>query len=47
MTEGPLAGFKWIYFNAPWRQSLEIASFPSLGNEKDTDERMWRAKPEA
>ncbi|NBE06961.1 VOC family protein [Paragemmobacter ruber] len=46
VTEGPLAGFNWIYFNAPWGQSLEIASFTSLGYEKDTGERIWRAKPE-
>ena len=45
VTEGPLAGFNWIYFNAPWGQSLEIASFSSLGYEKDTPERLWRAKP--
>ena len=44
VTEGPLAGFNWIYFNAPWGQSLEIASFSSLGYEKDTPERLWRAK---
>lgn len=44
VTEGPLAGFSWIYFNAPWGQSLEIASFSSLGYEKDTTDRLWRAK---
>ena len=42
-TEGPLAGFSWIYFNAPWGQSLEIASFDKLGYEKDTPLRLWRA----
>jgi catechol 2,3-dioxygenase-like lactoylglutathione lyase family enzyme len=47
VTEGPLAGFNWIYFNAPWGQSLEIASFGALGYEKDTTARIWRAKPEA
>lgn len=44
VTEGPLAGFSWIYFSAPWGQSLEIASFSSLGYEKDTADRIWRAK---
>ncbi|MGV8949966.1 MAG: VOC family protein [Cypionkella sp.] len=44
VTEGPLAGFDWIYFNAPWGQSLEIASFAALGYEKDTDARIWRAE---
>jgi catechol 2,3-dioxygenase-like lactoylglutathione lyase family enzyme len=41
---GPLAGFKWIYFKAPWGQVLEIASFDKLGYEKDTSHRLWRAK---
>lgn len=45
VTEGPLAGFNWIYFNAPWGQSLEIASFYNLGYERTTSERIWRAKP--
>lgn len=45
VTDGPLAGFCWVYFNAPWGQSLEIASFSSLGYEKDTTKRIWRAKP--
>ena len=45
VTDGPLAGFSWVYFNAPWGQSLEIASFSSLGYEKDTPKRIWRAKP--
>ena len=45
VTEGPLEGFHWIYFNAPWGQSLEIASFDKLGYEKTTKRRLWRAKP--
>jgi catechol 2,3-dioxygenase-like lactoylglutathione lyase family enzyme len=45
VTDGPLAGLSWVYFNTPWGQSLEIASFVSLGYEKDTTERIWRAKP--
>ena len=44
IEEGPLAGFDWIYLNAPWGQSLEIASFSSLGYEKSTPQRLWRAK---
>ena len=44
VTEGPLAGFSWIYFNSPWGQMLEIASFDKLGYEKDTPHRIWRAK---
>lgn len=41
---GPLEGFNWIYFRAPWGQLLEIASFGALGYEKNTPHRLWRAK---
>ena len=41
---GPLAGFNWVYFKAPWGQVLEIASFDRLGYEKDSPHRLWRAK---
>jgi catechol 2,3-dioxygenase-like lactoylglutathione lyase family enzyme len=44
VTEGPLAGLTWIYFNAPWGQSLEFVSFKNLGYEKDTSHRIWSAK---
>ena len=44
VEEGPLAGFNWIYLNTPWGQSLEIASFSSLGYEKTSSRRLWRAK---
>jgi catechol 2,3-dioxygenase-like lactoylglutathione lyase family enzyme len=40
---GPLEGFSWIYFEAPWGQMLEIASFDKLGYEKDSKQRLWRA----
>ncbi len=46
VEEGPLAGFNWIYFRAPWGQMLEVASFDKLGYEKTTSQRLWRAKPE-
>jgi catechol 2,3-dioxygenase-like lactoylglutathione lyase family enzyme len=42
---GPLEGFNWVYFRAPWGQILEIASFGKLGYEKDSPNRLWRAKP--
>ena len=45
VEDGPLAGFKWIYFRAPWGQVLEIASFDALGYEKHTAQRLWRARP--
>ena len=41
---GPLAGFSWVYFRAPWGQVLEIASFDTLGYEKESPHRLWRAK---
>ncbi len=44
VDSGPLAGFNWVYFKAPWGQVLEIASFDKLGYEKDTPHRLWRAK---
>ncbi|MBG1231069.1 VOC family protein [Aestuariivirga litoralis] len=44
VEDGPLAGFHWVYFNTPWGQSLEIASFESLGYEKTSKHRLWRAK---
>jgi catechol 2,3-dioxygenase-like lactoylglutathione lyase family enzyme len=44
VVDGPLKGFDWIYFMSPWGLCLEIASFSSLGYEKDTAERLWRAK---
>jgi catechol 2,3-dioxygenase-like lactoylglutathione lyase family enzyme len=40
VEEGPLAGFNWIYLNTPWGQTLEIASFSSLGYEKSTPQRL-------
>lgn len=46
VEDGPLAGFDWIYFRAPWGQILEIASFDKLGYEKTSPHRLWRAKPE-
>lgn len=40
---GPLAGFNWIYFRAPWGLILEVASFDSLGYEVISPDRLWRA----
>ena len=45
VEDGPLAGFNWIYFYTPWGQSLEIASFTTLGYEKTTPLRLWRPTP--
>jgi len=45
VESGPLAGFNWIYFRAPWGLILEVASFDQLGYENGSAERLWRAKP--
>ena len=42
--EGPLAGFNWIYFRAPWGLMLEVASFDRLGYEEVSAERLWAAR---
>lgn len=44
VESGPLAGFQWIYFRAPWGQILEVASFDTLGYEANSPYRLWRAK---
>jgi len=41
---GPLAGFNWIYFRAPWGLVLEVASFDKLGYEDGSPHRLWRAR---
>lgn len=41
---GPLEGFNWVYFLAPWGQVLEIASYDKLGYEKETHHRIWSAR---
>lgn len=43
---GPLKGFNWIYFRAPWGLVLEVASFDTLGYEATSPHRLWRAKPD-
>ena len=45
VEEGPLAGFNWVYFESPWGQMFEIASFDKLGYEITNKQRLWRAKP--
>ncbi len=44
ITEGPLAGFDWIYLRAPWGLLLEVASFDKLGYEDSSQTKLWRAK---
>jgi catechol 2,3-dioxygenase-like lactoylglutathione lyase family enzyme len=47
VEDGPLAGFNWIYFRAPWGLILEVASFDKLGYEKTSPHRLWRSKDSA
>ena len=47
VEDGPLAGFDWIYFRAPWGLMLEVASFDTLGYEKTSPHRLWRGKTAA
>jgi catechol 2,3-dioxygenase-like lactoylglutathione lyase family enzyme len=44
ITEGPLAGFDWIYLRTPWGLLLEVASFDKLGYEDSSQTKLWRAK---
>lgn len=46
VEDGPLRGFNWVYFRAPWGLMLEIASFDRLGYEAHSSQRLWRARPE-
>lgn len=43
VESGPLAGFNWIYFRAPWGLLLEVASFDQLGYEQWSANRLWRS----
>ncbi|MDZ7874101.1 MAG: VOC family protein [Rhizobium sp.] len=44
VEDGPLAGFSWIYFRAPWGLMLEVASFDKLGYEEVSSDRLWSAR---
>lgn len=44
VEHGPLAGFTWIYFRAPWGLMLEVASFDKLGYEESSPDRLWSAR---
>ena len=44
VESGPLAGFNWIYFLAPWGLILEVASFAELGYERNSPHRLWRVE---
>ncbi|MEK1899092.1 VOC family protein [Hyphomicrobiales bacterium] len=44
VESGPLAGFNWIYFRAPWGLILEVASFAELGYERNSPHRLWRVE---
>jgi catechol 2,3-dioxygenase-like lactoylglutathione lyase family enzyme len=43
-SAGTLEGLTWVYFKAPWGQSMEIVSGGVLGYEAGTDKRLWSPK---
>jgi catechol 2,3-dioxygenase-like lactoylglutathione lyase family enzyme len=43
MDQGPSQGLKWVYFTAPWGQTLEVVSCPKgLQVDRETGRPMWR-----
>lgn len=43
MTEGPSAGLTWLYFRAPWGQTLELVSYPGgIAAYRDRRLNVWR-----
>lgn len=42
ITEGPLAGDRWVYFLTPWGMQMEVLHTPKgMPYEKDTDARLF------
>ncbi len=42
ITEGPLAGDRWVYFVTPWGMQMEVLNMPEgMPYEKDTDARLF------
>ena len=45
VTEGSLAGLRWIYFRAPWGLVVELIGLPEgLGYMRRTTKRLWDPK---
>ncbi|MFI6943896.1 VOC family protein [Streptomyces sp. NPDC050418] len=46
ITDGPIAGDRWVYFKTPWGMSMELINMPDgMPYEKETETRVHR--PEA
>ena len=46
ITEGPIAGDRWVYFVSPWGMQLEVLNMPrGMPYEKDTDARLFGPCP--
>ncbi|MFL5355925.1 VOC family protein [Archangium sp.] len=42
ITEGPIAGDRWVYFVTPWGMQMEVLNMPrGMPYEKDTDARLF------
>jgi catechol 2,3-dioxygenase-like lactoylglutathione lyase family enzyme len=42
ITEGPIAGDRWVYFLTPWGMQMEVLNMPKgMPYEKDTDARLF------
>jgi catechol 2,3-dioxygenase-like lactoylglutathione lyase family enzyme len=44
ITEGPIAGDRWVYFVTPWGMQLEVLHMPGgMPYEKETEARLFNA----
>jgi catechol 2,3-dioxygenase-like lactoylglutathione lyase family enzyme len=42
ITEGPIAGDRWVYFITPWGMQMEVLRMPTgMPYEQDTDARLY------
>ncbi|MBB4967316.1 VOC family protein [Saccharothrix violaceirubra] len=42
LTDGPIAGDRWVYFTTPWGMQLELINLPAgLPFERDTPARLY------
>ncbi|MEU3828027.1 glyoxalase/bleomycin resistance/dioxygenase family protein [Streptomyces sp. SID486] len=47
ITDGPIAGNRWVYFRAPWGLQMELQQVgEDLPYEKETDARLYRPVPD-
>ncbi|WP_232778476.1 VOC family protein [Carbonactinospora thermoautotrophica] len=46
ITEGPIAGDRWVYFLSPWGMQLEVLNMPpGMPYEKETEARRYGPEP--